>query len=263
MTAAATPGPDAAGQPRLQSTALSLTYRTRNGQIDALRDVSFDIREGEFVAILGPSGCGKSTLLKLAAGLLSPTSGSMNIAGTPIGKPRRDVGVAFQKPTLLPWKTVLENVLVPAHTLGLDIGAATQRARELLQLVGLADFARNYPKELSGGMQQRVGLARMLVHDPGLLLMDEPFSALDAMTRETLMLELQRIWARDTKSVMFITHSIPEAVFLADRVLVMSARPGRIVESIPIDLPRPRTLQTMGEPAFVALTQRLRQFFVA
>ncbi|WP_144633981.1 ABC transporter ATP-binding protein [Bordetella genomosp. 13] len=246
----------------LDAQRLSLVYRTRRGAIEALRDVDLRIGAGEFVTLLGPSGCGKSTLLKIAAGLLAPTSGAMEIAGEAVRGPRPDIGIAFQKPTLLPWKTVLANVIVPAETLGQDLDRARVRARELLQLMGLEAFADNYPNELSGGMQQRVGLARMLLRDPRLLLMDEPFSALDALTREHLMLELQRVWMRDQKSVMFITHSIPEAVFLSDRVLVMSARPGRIVEDFRIDLPRPRGLDTMATPEFAQACQHLRQHFV-
>ncbi|ARP94478.1 ABC transporter ATP-binding protein [Bordetella genomosp. 13] len=265
MTQAAVQAGDAAPAAReaamLDTQRLSLVYRTRRGAIEALRDVDLRIGAGEFVTLLGPSGCGKSTLLKIAAGLLAPTSGVMEITGEPVRGPRPDIGIAFQKPTLLPWKTVLANVIVPAETLGQDLGRARERARALLDLMGLSAFADNYPNELSGGMQQRVGLARMLLRDPRLLLMDEPFSALDALTREHLSLELQRVWMRDQKSVMFITHSIPEAVFLSDRVLVMSPRPGRIVEDFRIDLPRPRTLDTMATPEFTEACRHLRQHF--
>jgi NitT/TauT family transport system ATP-binding protein len=240
---------------------VSLTYRTRTGVIEALSGLSLRIERGEFVAIVGPSGCGKSTLLKMTAGLVPPTSGEIALGGTPIAGPRREVGIVFQKPTLLPWKTVLENVLLPARALGLEIGAARARAMELLDLVGLGGFAQNHPRELSGGMQQRVGLARMLIHDPELLLMDEPFAALDAMTREMLALELQRILASGERSVLFITHSIPEAVFVADRVLVMSSRPGRILEELDVPIPRPRELSTMADPRFIALCDHLRQRF--
>ena len=249
-------------QPLLQAHAVSVSYQTRRGSIDALRDVDLSVGEGEFVTILGPSGCGKSTLLKLAAGLLAPTHGRVDVAGRAVRGPHRDIGVAFQKPMLLPWRTVLDNVLLPSQTVG-DKGLdATARALDLLDLVGLSAFADNYPNELSGGMQQRVGLARMLQRDPRLLLMDEPFAALDAMTRESLTLELQRIWMRDRKSVLFITHSIPEAVMLSDRVLVMSARPGKVVEDYRVDIARPRTLATLTEPAFVAATDHLRRHFI-
>lgn len=241
---------------------VSLTYRTQRGEIEALRQVDLSIGAGEFVAVLGPSGCGKSTLLKLAAGLLPPSSGDVRVNGQAVTQPRPDVGVAFQKPLLFPWKTVRDNILLPIRAAGRPAAEAAERCAALLALVGLEEFAANYPRELSGGMQQRVGLARMLIRDPSLLLMDEPFAALDAMTRETLSLELQRIWMHDEKSVLFITHGISEAVFLADRVLVMSSRPGRVVESLKIDLPRPRTLQTMASPEFTAACDHLRRHFV-
>ena len=252
-----------AGGASLRAAGVSLTYQARRGPIVALDGLSLEVANGEFVALLGPSGCGKSTLLKIAAGLVGATGGLLEVNGAPVLAPRRDVGIAFQKPTLLPWKTVLENVMLPARTLKLDEAAAFARARELLALVSLAGFEQNYPRELSGGMQQRVGLARMLLHDPALLLMDEPFAALDAMTRESLTLELQDIWLRDSKTVLFVTHSIPEAVFLADRVLVMSGRPGRIVEELHVEFPRPRTLDTMASAPFGTLCDHLRRFFVA
>ncbi|PLZ02805.1 ABC transporter [Burkholderia sp. WAC0059] len=244
-----------------QADRISVRYRTRTGTIDALVDVNLRIDAGEFVALLGPSGCGKSTLLKVAAALVAPTSGRASIGGVPLAKPGRRVGVAFQKPNLLPWRNVLDNVLLPARTLGLPMEEARRRAHELLQLVGLDAFVQNYPAELSGGMQQRVGIARMLLHDPELLLMDEPFAALDALTRERLTLELQRIWLAQRKSVLFITHSIPEAVFLSDRVLVMSARPGRIVDELAVPLPRPRDAGTMSDVAFVDACAHLRRHF--
>ncbi|NDL65485.1 ATP-binding cassette domain-containing protein [Enterobacteriales bacterium SAP-6] len=246
----------------LNAEDISVTYRTRGGVIEALKDVRLRIGRGEFVTLLGPSGCGKSTLLKIAAGLLRPSAGHIAIAGKPSLGPNRAIGVAFQKPTLMPWKTVLENILLPAHTLKLDLTRARARARELLSLVGLAEFSHNYPNELSGGMQQRVGLARMLLGDPKLLLMDEPFAALDAMTRENLTLELQRIWLQDRKSVLFITHSIPEAVFLSDRVLVMSARPGKIIEDYAVTLPRPRSPETLSSPLFSDACRHLRRHFL-
>ena len=213
--------------------------------------------------MLGPSGCGKSTLLKIVAGLLRPTSGSVTLMRQEIRGPRRDVGMVFQQPTLLPWQTVLDNVLLPVRTLGLDAASGRARALALLELVGLADFAGHYPFELSGGMQQRVGIARGLVHEPNLLLMDEPFAALDAMSREFMMGELQRIWMAAGKSVVFITHSIPEAVFLSDRVVVLSRRPGRVIREMAIDLPRPRTLETMAMPEFAKYTHELRALFSA
>jgi len=240
---------------------VTVSYQSRSGTIHALRDVDLRIGDGEFVAVLGPSGCGKSTLLKVAAGLISPTSGQAAIAGKMLAGPGRDTGVAFQKPNLLPWKNVLENVMLPARTLGLPEQPALQRAHDLLQLMDLTAFARHYPAELSGGMQQRVGIARMLLNDRALLLMDEPFAALDAMTRETLTFELQRIWLARRKSVLFITHSIAEAVFLADRVVVMSARPGRIVDDFQVPLERPRTADTMASTQFAQACQYLRRHF--
>jgi NitT/TauT family transport system ATP-binding protein len=263
ITAPGVPGSRQASpaRPALNLKGVGLTYPTRRGRIQALAGIDLEIAAGEFVAVLGPSGCGKSTLLKLAAGLLDATEGDIRLGDEPIRGPSRRTGVVFQKPNLLPWKTVLDNVLLPAATLGLPAGPARERALSLLELVSLGGFARNYPGELSGGMQQRVGIARMLLPDPDLLLMDEPFAALDALTREALTLELQRIWSTQRKSVLFITHSIPEAVFLADRILVMSSRPGRIVEDYRPDLPRPRTLDTLGDAAFNAACQHLRRHF--
>jgi NitT/TauT family transport system ATP-binding protein len=251
------------GTARLAAEDVGLTYATSRGPLTALEGVDFAVAPGAFVAVLGPSGCGKSTLLRLACGLIKPTAGTMRMDGAPIAGPRRDVGIVFQQPTLLPWKSVTDNVLVPIRAMGGDVSSARPRAKELLALVGLQKFERHYPHELSGGMQQRVGLARALVHDPKLLLMDEPFAALDAMTREAMMAEIQRIWMAARKSVLFITHSIPEAVFLADEVLVMSPRPGRIVESVAIPLPRPRAIAAMDAPEFVALTAHLRARFQA
>jgi NitT/TauT family transport system ATP-binding protein len=256
-----TPAANAAQSPALSVRNLDLVYASSRGPVQALQDLSFDVEEGAFVSVLGPSGCGKSTLLKLACGLLRPSAGGLELAGRPIAGPRPEVGIVFQQPTLLPWKTVLDNVLVPVRAMGGDVGAARERALGLLRMVRLDNFARHYPHELSGGMQQRVGIARALVHDPALLLMDEPFAALDAMTRENMMVELQRIWSTTGKSVLFITHSIPEAVFLSDRVVVMSPRPGRVLQTMEIDLPRPRTIETMGSPRFAALSNELRHVF--
>jgi NitT/TauT family transport system ATP-binding protein len=246
----------------LEVRGLDLVYASTRGPVKALSGLSFDVEAGAFVSVLGPSGCGKSTLLKLASGLLKPTSGRIELSGRAIDGPRCEVGIVFQQPTLLPWKTVLENALVPVRAMRGDIAAAIARARELLRMVKLDAFAGHYPHELSGGMQQRVGIARALVHDPALLLMDEPFAALDAMTRENMMVELQRIWAGTGKSVLFITHSIPEAVFLSDRVVVMSPRPGRVLRTLEIDLPRPRTIDTMGTARFAELCNELRHDFM-
>jgi NitT/TauT family transport system ATP-binding protein len=238
---------------------LSVTYDTSRGPLDALGPISLDVKDGEFVAILGPSGCGKSTLLKILSGLMPPGAGRAVLGGSPIDKPRRDVGIVFQQPTLLPWKTVLENVLVPVRVLGLYSPDVHKRAEELIHMVGLSKFSQHYPHELSGGMQQRVAIARGLVHEPTLLLMDEPFAALDALTREQLTLELQSIWERTRKSVIFITHSIQEAAFMADRIVVLSPRPGRIVHVETVGVARPRGLDSLSTPEFVATCDRLRR----
>jgi len=246
--------------PLIAVSSLEKTYLTRAGsRIRALADVTLDVADGEFVTIVGPSGCGKTTLLRILGGLLSGSSGSVELLGRRVTGPSRNVGMVFQDPVLLPWRTVLENVLLPVVVLRLDRQTYRQRALDLLGLVGLAGFEDKYPHELSGGMRQRVSLARALVHDPALLLMDEPFGALDAMTREAMNLELQRIWRESGKTVAFITHSIPEAVFLGDRVVVMSSRPGRIVDVVTVDLERPRDLDMMGSDAFGTYTRKIRQ----
>ena len=240
---------------------LSKRYATRDGNVAALEGISFDVREGDFVAVVGPSGCGKTTLLKILAGLMPPSRGDARLRGTPITGPRQDIGVVFQSPVLFPWRTVLDNVLLPIDVQGLPRERHRRAALDLLALVGLEGFERRYPWELSGGMQQRVALTRALVHDPAMLLMDEPFGALDAMTREQMNVELQRIWLERKKTVVFITHSIPEAVFLGDRVLVMSPRPGRILEDVRVDLPHPRPLDVMNTPAFGEHVRAIRRRF--
>src|SRR3989440_10175804 len=240
---------------------LSKLYPTRDGSVHALEQISFSVSEGEFVAVIGPSGCGKSTLLKVLAGLLPPSKGAARLRGTPITGPRRDIGVVFQSPVLLPWRSVLDNVLLPVDVQRLGRDRHLKVATDLLTLVGLDGFERRYPWELSGGMQQRVAITRALIHDPAMLLMDEPFGALDAMTREHMNLELQRIWLERRKTVLFITHSIPEAVFLADRVLVMTARPGRLLDDVRVKLPRPRPLDVMNTPEFGAYARHIRHLF--
>jgi|TARA_B100000530_G_scaffold285861_1_gene200577 NitT/TauT family transport system ATP-binding protein len=243
---------------------LEKEYITSTGEIvHALSNINLDISEGEFVSVVGPSGCGKSTLLKILSGLLAKTSGLVTLNNTAIEGPRNDVGIVFQDPVLLLWRTVLQNTLLPSEILNLDSKVTTKRAKELINLVGLDGFEDKFPHELSGGMKQRNSIIRALIHDPSLLLMDEPFGALDAMTREQMNLELQRIWLESKKTVFFITHSIPEAVFLGDRIVVMTARPGKIAEIIPVDIPRPRDLKTMGDPEFVSLTQRIRSLLYA
>jgi len=249
--------------PTLDIRGLNLTYAGTNRAIDAIRSLSLSIAEGEFVSIVGPSGCGKSSLLKIVYGLIRPTAGTASIAGRPIVGPRPDLGMVFQNPVLLPWRTIIENVLLPVDVQRLGREAMRPRALDLLALVGLAGFEHRYPWELSGGMQQRVAITRGLIHDPAMLLMDEPFGALDAMTRESMNLELQRIWLERRKTVLFITHSIAEAVFLADRVLVMTPRPGRIMDAIPIALARPRSLDVSASVEFGALVRRIRAHFSA
>ena len=238
---------------------VSLFYRSRNAELHALDNVSLTATDQEFVALLGPSGCGKSTLLKLIAGLITASSGTIRVNGAPIAGPTPSIGIVFQSPLLMAWRTVLQNVLLQIEIRDLSVAAYRDAARDLIRLVGLEGFENAHPHQLSGGMQQRVGLCRALIHDPDLLVMDEPFGALDAMTRELMNAELQRIWIERRKTVLFITHSIAEAVYLADRVLVMSPRPGRIVGEIVVDLPRPRTVATTELPAFVHFTREVRQ----
>jgi NitT/TauT family transport system ATP-binding protein len=252
-----------APDPVIAVGSLAKSYGTQSGAVRALEAIDFEIGEGEFVAIVGPSGCGKTTLLKILAGLIPATSGTALLRGTPILGPRRDIGMVFQAPVLFPWRTVLDNALLPADVQRLDRNRLRAVALDLLRLVGLEGFERRYPWELSGGMQQRVAIVRALIHDPAMLLMDEPFGALDAMTREQMNLELQRIWLERRKTVVFITHSIPEAVFLADRVLVMTPRPGRIAEAIAIDIARPRLLDVLSTPAFGGYALRVRAHFNA
>jgi NitT/TauT family transport system ATP-binding protein len=237
------------------------TYRTRDGEVESLRPLTFEIAEGEFLAIVGPSGCGKSTLLKMVAGLLPVSAGTILLNGREVNGPPDDVGIVFQSPVLLAWRNVLANVMLQIEMRHLPRETYLPKAHALLRMAGLQDFERKLPWQLSGGMQQRAAICRALVHDPAVLLMDEPFGALDAMTRERMNLELQRIWYETRKTVMFITHSIPEAVFLADRVLVMTERPGAIASIYDIALPRPRSLAIMGDPAFAALTQTIRRHF--
>ena len=249
-------------QPLIRAQRLNKTYAAQDGKsVVALQNLDFHIDRGEFVTVVGPSGCGKSTLLKIMAGILAGGSGSLTMGGTAITGPSRQVGVVFQAPVLLPWRTALDNVMVPIEIQRRGRTAHLDTARGLLRMVGLEGFEQKYPSELSGGMQQRVGIARALVHDPELLLMDEPFGALDAMTREQMNLELLRIWGGSGKTVMLVTHSIPEAVFLADRVIVMSPRPGRISEIIAVPVPRPRRLSMMNTPEFGVLTDRIRSHF--
>lgn len=224
--------------------------------VEALRSISLEVRDGELLCVLGSSGCGKSTLLNLIADLLSPTKG--RIHRDPVVAARGGTGMVFQSPVLLPWRNVRRNVLAPAEVLGLPRHDANENAKDLIKHVGLEGFEDSYPYQLSGGMQQRVSIARALLSDPRLLLMDEPFGALDALTREDMNLDLQRVWEETRKTIVLVTHSIDEAVFLADRIVVMAPRPGRVAEIVDSPLSRPRTIEDMGSAEFVSLTDRLR-----
>ena len=249
---------------------VGMTYEAQSGPVEALRDISFGVRRGELVALVGPSGCGKSTLLRLVAGLRPATRGHVAIDGRPVTRPMAAVGMVFQAPVLLKWRSVLDNVLLPVELAGLEARRYRDRARDLLRLVGLGGFEAKLPRELSGGMQQRVSLCRALLLDPPLLLMDEPFGALDAMTRDEMNLELLRIWGegggagdQQRKTILFVTHSIPEAVFLADRVVVLSPRPGRVAGICPVPLPRPRTVEARAAAAFGRLSLEIYEILTA
>jgi NitT/TauT family transport system ATP-binding protein len=245
--------------PAFRFAKVNKTYRSKDGgDVAALRGIGFDVKKGEFITVVGPSGCGKSTLLRILAGLARASDGEVAISGRIVSGPGRDVGVVFQAPVLLPWRNVLQNVLVPAEVQKRDRTRAIERARHYLEMVGLSGFETKYPNELSGGMQQRVGIARALVNDPSLLLMDEPFGALDAMTRESMNLELLRLKERTGSTIMLVTHSIPEAVFLGDRVVVMSPRPGRVTRIVEVDLPRPRTLKLINTEHFGVYVSGIR-----
>jgi NitT/TauT family transport system ATP-binding protein len=234
-------------------------YQTKVGDtVDALTDIHLDLMDGEFVSVLGPSGCGKTTLLKILAGIVQHSSGEVMFKGQAIADSKNVMGVVFQSPVLLPWLTVLDNVLLPLRVLGMDRNQYLASAISLIELVGLHGFENKYPNELSGGMQQRVSIVRALIHDPGILLMDEPFGALDSLTRERMNSELQKIWLIKKKTIFFITHSISEAVFFSDRVIVMSARPGKIIEEIRIDFPRPRHIDLTSTQEFGAIAKNLR-----
>ncbi len=249
--------------PVIEVQGLEMRYPIPGGSVAALEGIDLTASRGEFVTLVGPSGCGKTTLLRIMAGLVRHTAGDVRLGGRPLRGPARDVGIVFQVPALMAWRSVLDNILLQIEIRRLDVGQYRPRALDLIKLVGLSGFEDRYPYQLSGGMQQRVSICRALVHDPSLLLMDEPFGALDALTREHMNLELQRIWLGRRKTVLFITHSIPEAVFLSDRVCVMSPRPGRILETLPIPIPRPRNARTMQTTAFVSLVGRVREVMQA
>jgi len=239
--------------PILTVRELSAVFPDNNGGLHALQRVSFDVRPREFVAVLGPSGSGKSTLLRILAGILQPTAGEVNFGQRQ--QPR--IGMAFQQANLMPWRTALQNITLPLELEG--AADASARAQEMIELVGLTGFERNWPRELSGGMAQRVSLARALIHDPDLLLLDEPFGSLDALTRERMWTELSRIWQARQKTVVMVTHSISEALFLADRVLVLTARPGRVKLDLKVDLPRPRADEMRYTAHFGRLARALKE----
>jgi NitT/TauT family transport system ATP-binding protein len=242
----------------IEVSGLAKDFRTGGTVVHALADVSFAVGEGRFVTLVGPSGCGKSTLLQILAGLTSATRGEVRISGERIRAPMPDrIGMVFQDPTLLPWKTALANIEFPLDLRGVDRATRRRRCMELLDLMGLGEFADNYPHELSGGMRQRVAIARGLAPDPRLILMDEPFAALDEQTRTRMGHDLLEIWEKTGKTVFFITHSLSEAIYLSDTVLVMSPRPGRILDTIPIDFPRPRDLDLIGTERFGRIRNRI------
>jgi len=260
------PAPAASSEPAagyVQLVGASKTYRRGAVATPALEAIDLAVRDGEFLAIVGPSGCGKSTLLRMVAGLHLATTGEVRVAGRIVAGPQTNLGIVFQSPVLLDWRSAIDNVLVQVELRGLDPRAYRDRAQKLLQRVGLAEFVDRMPYELSGGMRQRVAIARALIHDAPLLLMDEPFGALDALTREQMRLDLEALWLETKKTVLFITHSIDEAVLLADRVVVMSPRPGRVEQIMDIRLPRPRGLDARRSPAFTEAEDAITRIFLA
>lgn len=263
VSAGVTPSREARGHVVVDKVAKSFDTRG-GGSVEAIREVSLEIREREFVTLIGPSGCGKSTLLRIIGGLIEPSTGRVELRGkTPNDAQRaKDIGFVFQQPALLAWRTVAANVELPLQV-NRGAGRRTGTTKEMLELVGLEAFADVHPYQLSGGMQQRVAIARALIFDPSLLLMDEPFGALDEITRDGMRYELLRIWSASRKTVLFVTHSIPEAIVLSDRVIVMSARPGEIREIIDIDLPRPRGEEVESRPEFLEYADRLRRLLRA
>src|SRR5579863_250801 len=258
--AAIQPVPDASpvSEPLVSITNVQKTYITRHAPVQAVASASVDVARGEFVSLLGPSGCGKSTLLMMMAGLERPTAGSIFLSGSEIKEPRRNIGIIFQDATLLPWKSALENVLFPVRILKLPIEPYRRRAKELLAMVGLSDFENKKPSQLSGGMRQRVAICRALIHDPDILLMDEPFSALDAITRDQMNVALSEILETYKKTVIFVTHSIREAAFLSDRVVVMGDRPSTIALDMKMPFERPRRFEIEETPEFVSVCRKLR-----
>lgn len=244
----------------LEITDVSITFASKRGRVTALDGVDLDVQTGEFITIAGPSGCGKSTLLKAVAGLTLPSSGRVRLNGEDVTGPRQDIGYVFQRAALLEWRSVRGNILLQAEMRGMDMKRANARADELIEMTGLTGFEKALPHELSGGMQQRVSLCRALLHEPRVLLMDEPFGALDALTREKMNVELNRIWSQTGTTVLLVTHSVAEAVYLASRVVVMSPRPGRILEEHTVDLPAERGYaEVLATPEFTRISTRVRE----
>lgn len=242
-----------------EAAGLSKTYATTSGPLLALENVDLRVEQGELISLLGPSGCGKSTLLNIFAGLLDSSEGTVTFEDEQVTRPRRDIGMMFQKPVLFPWRTILENVMLSVEVLHLPKSEYEARARDVISMVGLEEFANSYPNELSGGMQQRAALSRVLVYEPKALLLDEPFGALDEFTRETMNLELLRLWREQGYTVVLVTHNIAEAVFLSTRVAVMTPRPGKVVDVVEIDLPQPRTREVMRLPRYNELIFEVRE----
>jgi NitT/TauT family transport system ATP-binding protein len=248
----------AGAQRAIEVAGVAKVFRTKSASVQALEDVTFSVGSNQFISILGPSGCGKSTLLRIVAGLEMPSRGRVAVDGKEVEAPQTQLGIVFQSPLLLHWRTALGNVLLQAEARKMDRRTAEEKARRLIDLVGLTGSAERLPHQLSGGMQQRVAICRALLHDPHILLMDEPFGALDALTRDQMNVDLLRLWERGRKTVLFVTHSIAEAVFLSDRVIVMSPAPGRIDLELPIDLPRPRRLKVRETRQFSMYVREIR-----
>lgn len=248
-------------KPLIEIEHIGKTYRTRNGEVQAVKDLHFNVHDGEFVSLLGPSGCGKSTLLSIISGLVKQSKGRVRVKGKEVNEPRTDVGIIFQKPLLLEWRTIIDNILLQAEIRKLPLDQYRVKAKELLKLVGLEGFENKYPKELSGGMQQRVAICRALLHDPQILLMDEPFGALDALTRERTGSDIEHLWMKHKKTCFLITHDIEEAVMLSDRVIILSNRPCEVIKEIKIDFPRPRHWSLRETQKFGEYTHQIRDVF--
>jgi NitT/TauT family transport system ATP-binding protein len=247
----------------ISAKSVSKTFRRGSSEVRALDEIDLEIGTGEFVAIVGPSGCGKSTLLRIIAGISRPTTGEVVTNGKMVDKPVTDIGVVFQNPVLLAWRNVLDNVLIQMELRGEPPDKYRERARSLLEAVGLGDFLDRYPRELSGGMRQRAAIIRALIHEPPVLLMDEPFGALDALTREQMRVDLELLWMHTQKTVLFVTHGIDEAVLLADRVIVMSPRPGKVEQVVDVTIPRPRGLAARHHSQFIEITQGITDVFLS